>query len=235
MRTPAEYYMALTRIMGGDRSYGLPERLLFPVLGNVEFYSLHHAITQIESEQKKLEGYRSDLGPFAEEKLAVLESDKVARMNEIGIKIQQVLRTVEASLKEYEVKVTEIELDLNQVEMEKIETQTQLLLMKEQIDRAKQAVIAMSKRNTPPDKIIESVQKNEIYKDFKAEQLRELREAGVDSKVVSAIEEMAGSKKEGGGNVAIVGSDSLEWPFEGDYWSDELWGYRSFLKEECLK
>jgi len=235
MRTPAEYYMALTRVMEGDRSYGLPERLLYPVLSNVEFYGLHHAIKQIESEQKKLEANRVELGAFAEEKLAVLESDKVARMNEIGIKIQQVLRNVEASLKEYEVKVTEIELDLNQVEMEKIELQTQLLLMKEQIDRAKQALIAMTKRNTPVDKIIESVKKNEIYREFKSDSIAELREAGVDSAVIQAIEDMAGGKKEGGGSMAIVGSDALEWPFEGDYWSDELWGYRSFIKEECLK
>ena len=235
MRTPAEYYMAMLRIMEGDRSYSLPRPLLYPVLGNVEFFGLYRTIHQIEGEKKKLEASRRELGAWAEEKLAVLESDKVARMNEIGIKIQQILRGVEASLKEYEVKVTEIELDLNQVEMEKIEAQTRLLLMKEQLDRAKQSIIAMSKRKVPVEKIIERIKKGAIYRQFKKGHIAELQEAGVDERIITVLQDLVGSGKVGGGNVAIVGSDSLEWPFEGDYWSDELWGYRSFITEECLK
>jgi len=39
MRTPVEYYMAVTKIMEGDRSYNLPETLIYPVLANMDFYS----------------------------------------------------------------------------------------------------------------------------------------------------------------------------------------------------
>jgi tetratricopeptide (TPR) repeat protein len=235
MRTPAEYYMALMKILSGDRTYKLPQELIYPVLSHVEFYGLYRTIHQIESEVKILSRDRAALGQFAEEKLAVLESDKVARMNEIGIKIQQILRTVEASLREYEVKVTEIELDLNQVEMEKIELQTQLLLLKDQIDRAGQALIAMGKRKVPEAKIIEKIKNTGIYKKFKQNHIEALEEDGLSDNLIEALQEVSGIKKVGGGSVAIVGSDSLEWPFEGDYWSDELWGYRSFLNEECMK
>jgi tetratricopeptide (TPR) repeat protein len=235
MRTPAEYYMAMTKILQGDRTYSLPQTLLYPVLGNVEFFILYRTIHQIEMEVAELSRHRGQLGGLAEEKLTVLESDKVARMNEVGIKIQQVLRTIEASLREYEVKVTEIELDLNQVEMEKIEAQTRLLLLKDQIERASGRLIAMTKRNIPAEKIIETIRKQDIYKQFKKSHLEALRDAGISDEVYSALAKITGVEKEGGGTVAIVGSDSLEWPFEGDYWADELWGYRSFLREECMK
>jgi len=235
MRTPAEYYMALVKILDGDRSYSMPQSLLYPVLSNVEFYTLYKTIHQIEKEETELSRSRTELGDWAEEKLAMLESDKIARMNEIGIKIQQVLRIVEASLREYEVKVTEIELDLNQVEMEKIEMQTRLLLLKEQIDRSYQAILAMTKRKEPVDKIVEKIRKDDTYRQFSPAQIEALDNEGVDRAVISALEQVTGAKKVGGGSVAIVGSDSLEWPFEGDYWSDELWGYRSFLKEECMR
>jgi tetratricopeptide (TPR) repeat protein len=35
------------------------------------------------------------------------------------------------------------------------------------------------------------------------------------------------------GNIAIVGGDTQEWPFESDFWLDEIGSYRSFLKDEC--
>ena len=235
MRTPAEYYMAVVKILHGDRTYNMPEALLYPVMAHVEFYTLYRTIKQIELEQKELRTSVSELGPWVEEKLAMLESDKMARMNEIGIKIQQVLRTVEASLREYEVKVTEIELDLNMVEMEKIEMQTRLLLLKEQIDRASQSLVAMNKRKVPSGKIIAKVRKDSIYRQFKQEHLDALDEQGLPDDVLEALEVMAGISRKAGGSVAIVGSDQLEWRFQGEYWSDELWGYRSFLKEECIK
>ncbi len=205
MRTPAEYYMALTKILEGDRTYNLPEQLLYPVLSNVEFFALYRTIDQIETEIKALQKSRGALGRFAEEKLAVLEADKVARMNEIGIKIQQILRTVEASLRE------------------------------DQIDRAAQALMSMTKRKVPSDQVIAKVKEDDIYRRFKQEQVDALEKAGVDDSVVDFIKQITGLEKVGGGSVAIVGSDSLEWPFEGDYWADELWGFRSFLNVECMK
>jgi len=235
MRTPAEYYLAVTKLLRGDRSYTLPQVLLYPVLSNVEFYTFFRTIRQIELEQAELRSSTRELGNWAEEKLAMLESDKVAKMNEIGIKIQQVLRAVEASLREYEVKVTEIELDLNQVEMEKIEMQTRLLLLKEQIDRAMQSLLAMTKRKIPEEKILAKVRKAAIYRQFKQDHLDKLEDQGISDKVLKELEKVTGIGRRAGGSVTIVGSDSLEWRFEGEYWSDELWGYRSFLREECMR
>ncbi len=36
-----------------------------------------------------------------------------------------------------------------------------------------------------------------------------------------------------GGQIAIAGSDSMVWPFEGEFWKDEIGAYRSFLKSKC--
>jgi len=52
-------------------------------------------------------------------------------------------------------------------------------------------------------------------------------------------EEQAGRAKElgdavaKGGPIAIAGSDSMSWPFEGEFWKDEIGAYRSFLKSRC--
>ncbi len=52
-------------------------------------------------------------------------------------------------------------------------------------------------------------------------------------------EEQAGRAKELGdavakeGAVAIAGSDSMSWPFEGEFWKDEIGAYRSYLKSKC--
>ncbi len=35
------------------------------------------------------------------------------------------------------------------------------------------------------------------------------------------------------GSVAIAGSDSMVWPFEGEFWKDEIGAYRSFLPNKC--
>lgn len=44
---------------------------------------------------------------------------------------------------------------------------------------------------------------------------------------------------EKGGAVAIVGSDSWQWPFEGvawgEYWSDEIGTYRAFVADRCVR
>lgn len=38
---------------------------------------------------------------------------------------------------------------------------------------------------------------------------------------------------ESGGAVAIVGSDKWQWPFEDEYWRDEIGSYRAFIKDMC--
>jgi len=55
------------------------------------------------------------------------------------------------------------------------------------------------------------------------DKLRRL-ESGEKKKVV---------KGETGGSSAIVGSDSWEWPFEGEYWADEIGYHRAFVTEQC--
>jgi hypothetical protein len=35
------------------------------------------------------------------------------------------------------------------------------------------------------------------------------------------------------GTIAIAGSDSMVWPFEGEFWKDEIRAYRSFLVNKC--
>ena len=38
---------------------------------------------------------------------------------------------------------------------------------------------------------------------------------------------------ETGSNIAIAGSDSMVWPFEGEFWKDEIGAYRSFVRSKC--
>ncbi len=35
------------------------------------------------------------------------------------------------------------------------------------------------------------------------------------------------------GTLAIAGSDAMVWPFEGEFWKDEIGAYRAFVKEQC--
>jgi len=37
------------------------------------------------------------------------------------------------------------------------------------------------------------------------------------------------------GALAIVGADSMAWPFEGEYWVDEIPYYRAMLQDRCVK
>jgi len=40
---------------------------------------------------------------------------------------------------------------------------------------------------------------------------------------------------ESGGQSAIIGSDTWRWPFEGEYWSDEIGSYRSMAPDICVR
>ncbi len=42
------------------------------------------------------------------------------------------------------------------------------------------------------------------------------------------------SNVESEGPVAIAGSDAMVWPFEGEFWKDEIGAYRSYLKSVCV-
>jgi tetratricopeptide (TPR) repeat protein len=50
--------------------------------------------------------------------------------------------------------------------------------------------------------------------------------AGQEATSDSTVSQAAGA-------LAIVGADSTEWPFEAEYWSDEIGSYRAFIKEKC--
>ncbi len=163
----------------------------------------------------------------------MLEGQRISRINEIGIKIQMAFRMLQKELRDYQVKVTEIELDLNQVEMEKIEASTKELLEEQMLQDAVSAILRLMQAGKTTEEILGYVKTQEVYAKFKEKHIVLLEERDVDKKIVSHIEELLEADEESGGSPAIVGSDSLEWPFEGDYWEDEIWGYRSFLGEEC--
>ncbi len=174
LRTPQDFYKALIGIAEGQKTYLIDRRVIHPVLANVEFYNLYKTVQQIQWEEKELGKVRNQLGQFGADLLAKLGSLRQSRINEAGIKVQQVLKQLEAEMAEYAVKRTEIEIDLSVQDMEK--------------------------------------------------QTRELQ--GMEEKPDTTDVEIEGS-------TAIVGSDSMSWKFEGEYWKDAIGGFRSFLKSEC--
>jgi tetratricopeptide (TPR) repeat protein len=179
MRTPADFYTAVLQTANGQKEF-LPKRLTAPVLANVDFFNLYRTIQQIEREQRIVQDNIAGLGAFGQELAGKLATIRQSRVNEIGIKIQQVLKRLQDELQQYAVKVTEIEVDLQVQEMERIDVETQKLFGEgEEIEKEEEA--------------------------------------------------------SGEGAIAIVGADSMQWPFEGEYWSDEIGSYRSFITEVCTK
>ena len=80
----------------------------------------------------------------------------------------------------------------------------------------------------------------ETYQDKLAElriDLNELELADLDRKMQEQEKpEDTGSKPVATeSKIAIAGSDSMVWPFEGEFWKDEIGGYRSFLREKCTE
>ncbi|MBM4370506.1 MAG: tetratricopeptide repeat protein [Deltaproteobacteria bacterium] len=234
MRTQAEYWMAYQKIANEDGGgYNLPIELLYPVMMNPDVYLLYRTIRQIEHEKALLTEARGRLGAWAEETMAMLEGQSISRINEIGIKIQMAFRMLQKDLRDYQVKVTEIELDLNQVEMEKIEASTKELLEEQMLQDAIAGILRLMQVGKTTEEIIEFIKSEPVYAKFKPVHISALEEKQVDRKIVRFLVDLTTVEEEKGGSPAIVGSDSLEWPFEGDYWEDEIWGYRSFLGEEC--
>jgi tetratricopeptide (TPR) repeat protein len=48
-------------------------------------------------------------------------------------------------------------------------------------------------------------------------------------------EKVVSAQVETGGASAIVGGDSWQWPYEGEYWSDEIGTYRAFFSDRCAQ
>lgn len=233
MRTQAEYFMAFEKIAQGQGGYDLPIELLYPVMANPDVYTLYKTISQITKEKDMLQAAKPRLGAWAEETLSMLENQRIARINEIGIKIQMSLRMLQKDLRDYQVKVTEIELDLNMVEMEKIEKSTADLMDEQKITDAMALVLRLQSQGKTGAEIIGFIKDKPIFTKFQPRHIEKLQGRNAPEDVIKYIQETVAGEEETGGSSAIVGSDSLEWSFEGDYWQDEIWGYRSFLKEEC--
>ena len=177
-RRPSDFYDAVMKT-GNNEAYLLDEALLKPVYANVDFFNLYSTVRQIESEMVQLQAEGSGLGAYQAALLGKLKAQQVAKVNEIGIKIQQIMRRTQDELREYSVKITEIEVELDMLEMQDIDAE----------------IAALSGE--------EVVQKTES----------DSSETGM----------------------AIVGADSLNWPFESEYWSDEVKAYRAFISERCNK
>jgi tetratricopeptide (TPR) repeat protein len=65
--------------------------------------------------------------------------------------------------------------------------------------------------------------------------LTEIQMADYD-KQIQTIEKTGTEEKaavEIGSAIAVAGSDSMVWPFEGEFWKDEIGAYRSFLRGQC--
>jgi tetratricopeptide (TPR) repeat protein len=174
---PEEFYVALVSTLKGKQGYGLPSRLIALVMSDVDFFNLYKTVKQIESEQTTIKGNAERLGGFGAELSTKLSALHAGRVRDIGYKIQQILKTSEGNLADYEQKSREIQEDLF----------------------------------------------NEQLK----EEERKLR--ALDSEGTGQTAETTAT----GGATAIVGSDSWEWPFEGDYWSDEIGYYRAFIRDQC--
>jgi len=176
LRTPLDYWNALQGIVKGDQQYLIDKKIARPVMANVEFYNLYKTVRQIEHEERELQKVQSQLGQFGTDLLAKLSALRQSRLNEAGIKVQQVLKQVEAELADYSVKKVELEVDIEASAMDTL-----------------------------------------------SDEMRGITRNEADETV------------ERGGSSAIAGGDSMSWRFEGEYWRDEIGGFRSSLVSRCTE
>ncbi|MBM4394800.1 MAG: hypothetical protein FJ087_03810 [Deltaproteobacteria bacterium] len=180
-KSPDEFYASFVASLNADRATQamLPREISYPILSNVEFYNVYRTIRQIEKETAEIQKHQGKLGQFAAEmivKLAVLRKDRVF---ECGVKVQQILKELDAGMGDAQVRQTEIEVDINAAAIEKMTEETRRM-------------------------------------------------------VGEAEGEETGPAKVRGGNPAIIGGDTMVWPFQGEYWGDEVPYYRSMLSSQCL-
>lgn len=74
------------------------------------------------------------------------------------------------------------------------------------------------------------VQQTEIEVDINMMAINQMTE---ETRRLVGEAEDEGPAQAKGGKVAIVGSDTEVWPFEGEYWQDEISYYRSLLTSQC--
>jgi hypothetical protein len=61
--------------------------------------------------------------------------------------------------------------------------------------------------------------------------LLEAEQQVIDDKIAGKAKKEGQAAQEG--TIAIAGSDSMVWPFEGEFWKDEIGAYRSFVRNRC--
>ena len=76
------------------------------------------------------------------------------------------------------------------------------------------------------------VRETEIEVDINAASIEKMSEE--TRRLVGEGDQPAEEKKIRGGSTAIIGGDTEVWPFEGEYWMDEIGYLRSMLTSECL-
>ncbi len=239
IRMPADYYREFVAVVNGTtKEHTLPKKLQDAVLADPEFYNLYRTLSQLDGEIKEVEGAAPKMGDLGKELFMKLQATRMGKINEIGIKIQQILKNAETDIRTYEIKVTEIEVDLGGVEIDKLDQKTREILAKQAKEDASKKLLLLVKRGGTPEQIGAFLQKTSIFKEFKSEDLAVLEKSEnpqVPSDVIKQIKGLQAVEREEAGTLAIVGSDALMWPWEGDFWLDEIGSYRSFLKEVCAK
>lgn len=128
-RSPEDFYKNFVASMNGEKIENpLPREISYPVKSNVEFYNVYRTIRQIEKEQALVEKNRERLGNFAAEmlvKLAVLRKD---RMFECGVKIQQILKELDATIGTAQEWEKEIDVDIDAAAIERMTRETRKLV-----------------------------------------------------------------------------------------------------------
>lgn len=175
---PEEFYGALISVVNGKQVYDLPQRLVEPILANVEFYNLYRTIKQIEKEEATVQKDAGRLGTYASELLDKLAKLRADRIREIGISVRFILADTLQEIQKFKTKYIELGIDIEDI-------------MIEEQDRRQRAI----DEGKP---IVEQ-------------------------------------KATGGSSTAIVGTDTWRWPFENEYWADEIGAYRSTITDSCVR
>ena len=77
------------------------------------------------------------------------------------------------------------------------------------------------------------VHENEIEVDINAAAIEKMTEE--TRRLVGEGSEEVDQKTKTGSKLAIIGDDTEVWPFQGEYWADEIPFYRSMLTSQCLQ
>jgi tetratricopeptide (TPR) repeat protein len=137
-QAPEDFYNNfVASVNGGEVKERLPEKLTYPVLGNVEFYNVYRTIKQIEKEIGEFQRHQGELGQFGAQMLVKLEVLRKERIFEAGVKIQQILRDMDDVLAQAQLHQTEIEVDINSAAIE-FETREARRLAGAEVEEEKQ-------------------------------------------------------------------------------------------------